>query len=369
MASLNYQIIDNYADMLNYEKPFTKYFYEITSALKNEVFIVNHLNFNPAIMSTHKGFFFDQKVEEPSYFFIQNEKHTIDKSQLLEGQTTNGCLIAIYLWMQNTLQHYERNYDKFQDLLSDIGGISSIVITIGYYVNLLVHNYIIVLDTQDLVLNRHHYNYKGRSLGKKPTIIRQANQIMLFRKNRKKKSYIDIIKKQSSSKSQRFMKYDLEKMQNIIKKGEKSDNNNTNIYLNKKSLFKTQNNNKDITIRNRERNNSTIFFKRRLNNYNYMSRNINNKDNISENKKILDLFSKDDLIKDNDEDLENRPIEKQEFNWFKYIWYLICCGTNDKKISYYEDFRSKLISEENIIQNYLDIYKLLKENNLQKINI
>ena len=80
---------------------------------------------------------------------------------------------------------------------------------------------------------------------------------------------------------------------------------------------------------------------------------------------ILDLKDEAKEI----EDFENRPLERQEFNWFKYIWYLICCGTNDKKIAYYEDFRAKLISEENIIQNYLDVYRLLKANNLQKVNI
>ena len=51
--SLRYQIIDHYADMLNYNKPFTKYFYEVTSAVQNGIYIINHLNFNPAIMLTH----------------------------------------------------------------------------------------------------------------------------------------------------------------------------------------------------------------------------------------------------------------------------------------------------------------------------
>ena len=159
-VSLKYQIIDNYADTLNYKKPFTKYFYEVTSALKNEVYIINHLNFSPVKMVTHNGFFFDNQVEENSYFFTQNEKHTVNQSILSPGQSTNGCLIGIYFWMQNTLQYYERNYDRFQDFLSNIGGVSSIVVTIGYYLNLLIHNYIIVLDTQDLVLSRENENYK-----------------------------------------------------------------------------------------------------------------------------------------------------------------------------------------------------------------
>ena len=38
-------------------------------------------------------------------------------------------------------------------------------------------------------------------------------------------------------------------------------------------------------------------------------------------------------------------------------------------IKYYERIRENLISEENIIQNYLDIYELLKLNNIPKKDI
>ena len=126
--SLKFDIIDSFADILNYKNPLTKYFYEVTSAIVNGVFIVNHLNFNPINMVTNSGFFFDDIIKELSYIFIQNEKHTIDASNLEENQTTNGCLIGIYFWMQNTLQYYERVYDKFQYILSDIGGIYYIVL-------------------------------------------------------------------------------------------------------------------------------------------------------------------------------------------------------------------------------------------------
>ena len=175
--SLKYQIVDHYADMLNYEMPFTKYFYEITSAVTDGIYIINHLNFNPASMLTHNGFFIDNKVEEHSYFFTQNEKHTIDQSVLEEGQTTNGCLIGIYFWMQNTLQYYERTYDRFQDLLSDIGGISSILMTVAYYINLFVNHYIILLNTEELIINTHDFNYgEKRKYQRKPTFFKKINQ-------------------------------------------------------------------------------------------------------------------------------------------------------------------------------------------------
>ena len=313
-------------------------------------------------------FFFDHQVEERSYFFTQNEKHTIDQSILSPGQTTNGCLIGIYFWMQNTLQYYERNYDRFQDFLSDIGGVSSIVVTIGYYLNLLIHNYVIVLDTQELVLARDHENYyKGRDLKRKPTIFRKANEIDDIQKKIKEKLIINEIKKQSSSSGfQKFIKNDTENIKNN-KINKQMDNNNINIYVNRKTILKNNKDyNKTASSSQTKRHHSVLFSGIGLNNFN--SRN-SSKDIQIENKKSTIFSFKDDLIKDNNDDSENRPLEKKEFNWFKYIWYLICCGTNDKKISYYEDFRSKLISEENIIQNYLDIYKLLKKNNLQKINI
>ena len=194
--SLKFQIVDQYADILNYTNPFTKYFYEVASSLQDGIYIINHLNFNPADMLTHNGIFFDNQINEHSYFFIQNEKHTIDQSSLSANQTTNGCLIGIYFWMQNTLQHFERNYDKFQDLLSDIGGISSIIMTLGYYINLLINNYICLLDTEELIINRDKMNYGDRkNLNRRPTFIKKINGI----ENPPKRLYLTVKRNSSST--------------------------------------------------------------------------------------------------------------------------------------------------------------------------
>ena len=288
-VSLNFQLIDHYADMLNYEMPFTKYFYEVTSAITNGAYIINHLNFNPAMMITHNGLVFEHTKEEPSYFFTQNEKHTVDNSNLLEGQSLNGCLIGIYFWMQNTLQHYERNYDRLQDLLSDIGGVSSIVVTLGYYANLLIHNYVIVLDTQDLVLTRDSDNYKGRTLKRKPTILRKANKIAFLQKKENKNK--DDQQKQSSSNIQGFMKDDSETIKNIYKRNSKREN--TNIYITRKSIL----NHYHGTIKDKDKDknkddqsnkiNFQLISERGMNNN---SSNINFKDNKSEKKKKSKYF-------------------------------------------------------------------------------
>ena len=72
--SITLYLIDHFADTLNYEMPFLKYFYAVTTALNPNNFAVNHLNFNPATMITHNGIFFDNIEKFPSYFFRQNEK-------------------------------------------------------------------------------------------------------------------------------------------------------------------------------------------------------------------------------------------------------------------------------------------------------
>ena len=52
--------------------------------------------------------------------------------------------------------------------------------------------------------------------------------------------------------------------------------------------------------------------------------------------------------------------KKHNFDWFKYIWYKINCERNNPIISYYKDYRKKVISEENFIRGQLDIFKLEK---------
>ena len=370
-VSLKYELIDHYADMLNYKMPFTKYFYEVTSAIANGIYIVNHLNFNPANMLTHNGIIFDNQVSERSYFFTQNEKHTVDQASLPEGQSLNGCLIGIYFWMQNTLQYYERNYDRLQDVLSDIGGISSIVLTIAYLINILVNDYIILLDTQDFVLSTDE-SMNMREMSKKPTIFIKAKEIM----TPPRRTYISPGRNsnlqdnpdQQSSNYQRLMKDGVEIYQNNINQNEEKMEPFSNIYFKRNNALNSykRNNNekKEVTNENNNYNiNARIYSRRGIQNYNKnykksfgdasstFKRETNFKNSRLEKKESLE---------------DNSSIQKQNFTWIKFIWYLLSCKTNDKKIDYYETFRAKLISEENIIENYLDIYKLLKINNIQK---
>ena len=333
--SFKYQILDQYADMLNYTNPFTKYFYEVASAIQDGIYIVNHLNFNPADMLTHNGIFFDNQVDELSYFFTQNEKHTIDQANLPTDQTTNGCLIGVYFWMQNTLQHFERNYDRFQDLLSDIGGISSIITTLGYFINLLISSYISLFDTEELIINKDEMNYgERRNFKRRPTFIRKVNEMQ----NPPRRQYRAEQRNLSSTNRAQLSSIS----------GRKENLNNPNFIKYD-----------DIDIYNKNQKQFRNKYSYKTNNY------ILSEKNQRENTENVRKTTEDNYQRTE----EKLSIKRSNFNWFKYIRYLICCKTHDNKIVYLENIRTSLISEENIIQNYLDIYQLLKINGIIKKNI
>ena len=56
-------------------------------------------------------------------------------------------------------------------------------------------------------------------------------------------------------------------------------------------------------------------------------------------------------------------IHKLDFNFYDYMYYHLNCRKNKVDLKIYNDFRTKIISEENIIKNYLNVYFLLKINN------
>ena len=360
-SSLNFEIIDHYADILNYEKPFTKYIYEVTSEIANNYFAVQHLNFNPANILTHNGFFFDNQVKEEVYIFTQNDKQNI------EGNI-HGCLIGVFYWMQNTLQYYERNYDRIQDILSNIGGISRTVSTVAFLLNLLVNNYIVLLNTEDFVLNTERENYSSRDMNHKPSILKKENNVLFPPRRRpyqirKEPNQNDPHQQQQSTNYQRLMKDGVDIYTNINSRNECTGL-NKNIYS--RNSGEVNNNNYDTSKDGVE--NKYINYKGENN---VRSGNIKNKrrgynrEEIN-SKSMITKDHKEENITQKKDDLESIPVEKQNFKCCDYLRYLICCKRNNKNITYYEEFRAKIISEENIIQSYLDINKLLKVCNIEK---
>ena len=308
---INIDFLDYYIDVLDYDTPFKKYMYTSNSMLYKDSFIFNSLNFNPAMIKTNYGIVFDKSKFQYTYVFSNIERITSDINFSVKDEKGNqiydengnpivqssGLVDSFYFYMQNRLQHYERTYQKLQDVLSKIGGLGKTIFLIMGTINLLFSKFIVILDTEDFLLSIDKY-YKNNINNNR------NNTISVF-----------------------------------------------NDALTDKISFSINNQN-DKDLKNNYNKNKEISIKQITN---FKNENVEQNNNITNN-----IYNQDKRLsyKLNDEYL-NKPIKKQNFCWLQYIWYMICCGTSNKNIAYYEKFRERIISEENIIISHSNLYKVI----------
>ena len=337
--SMNLKIIDNYADVVNYENPFIKYFYSVSNGLFENTFTTNHLNLNPATLITNDDLFFENSKEIGSYFFEQNEK--IYKS------TKSGIYVAFYFWMQNRMQYYERKYSKLQDALSDIGGLASILLTIAYFINYLVSNFVILFDIEallDEIQSSKKYdknilrNDIYKNLKERKSISVSLDYCPPIRKAKKNNTSTNT--EISNNRLIRSLRINESTKQVISNnKNEEIENNNINIYnIDDNNL--SEKNNKENVMK-------------------FSSDNSRNKIDRSKDDRSKDDLSKDQISVGIDRN-KNKNLKKRSIKFYEYILHEISCERYRPVITEYEDFRCRIISEENLILNYLSVCKLLK---------
>ena len=350
--------MDQYADALNYKNPYTRYIYELTSGLYLGSLSLNNLNFNPSLTKTHLGYLMDKIEDEKSYIYSQNEKITMSPNG-------TNIVVGFYFWMQNVMIYNERSYKKFQDILSKIGGIGSFVLLVALAINSLVANFIILLDTEELVLNIDKVNYYKNEIFQRPSIYRKANEIL---HPPKINNYTNKTKYYKNQQQNSLFPI-------LIKTKNHNDNNNSPkseplkyifLYNKEKKINKNKNNenkyNSILPIYNKNNIESQkVNHSYKLESYNENLINVQRLTN-----KIIFYESKD--TKRNKNEIKKHSFKKNNFTWFNYFFYLLLFKRYNPKIKFYEDFRAQLISEENLLQNYSDIYKLLKACNIERHN-
>ena len=306
--AVGFQIIDHYADVYNYKNPLTKYFYNIQNGIYADSYTTNHLNFNPITVKTHNGYFFDNQIEELSYYFDQNEKVTTS------WQTENeGVYVAFYFWMQNKMQYYERTYQRIQNVLADMSGMCNAILFIASTINKLISNYVTIIDTEKILIKSDNKNVNN-------TYITENN----FQETMKKTQ-------------RRLVKWDFDDektSQSDIGNNQKKSDISVNNIIDKNDKLNQSGKTKNVMSNNYLVNNNNLF---KIINQEKLIR----KPSFSANKNMNTY----------------QPIKKIAFNFLDYLEIIICNHRN--QILIYEKFRRKVISEESIIQNYLDMYKLL----------
>ena len=347
-SSINLQFIDNYADVLNYEHPFTKYFYSVSSGLFEESYTTNHLNFNPMTLLSNDAIFFDHIKKSYSYFFHQNEKTT-------SSTGNSGIYVSFYFWMQNNMHFYDRKYKNFQDALSDIGGLGSLLLNLAYFLNILVSNFVILFDTEGLLDEIESSKRFSKNIIKN-NIYKNLiqNKALALTNDNEENNKASPLKKTKSQLNLNELSNNGSYSNNLIV----VDNSNKIIRNNI-----TKSNNYLIYPRIKKLTSKSLRFKKNsvkknfpINIFNSFERNNGKKNSIIKNvnfKYMVDLSS---LKKINSKNINS----KKRMKFCEYISYFFSCGKFHQKISCYDEFRTRIISEENLILNYLNVCKLLR---------
>jgi hypothetical protein len=272
----------------------------IGNNLLSNFYYVNHLNFNPSIIKTYDGLIFDSFEEKSVAIFERNDMFSFNRE--------NKNIYSIFvMWLKNKLYKNERSYKKLQDVISDVGGIYQSITIIAAYINSLYNQFITLSDTEVLLhsfIHSEKHSHENKKKDHKNRNIRKLKEIP------------DDTKKNDITKTLHKERNNTEK----TKKGMKDENDkkvNEASYISNKLFISKDNLNISSEKMNFKNNNSKFRY-------------------IGTNKKL------------------------ELTNFLYYLIFLITCRKKKKYYDFYKKFRMKIISEEHLIRNHLNIYNLLR---------
>ena len=291
------------------------------------------------MIKTHNGIIFDNIEEELTYSFDRNDVLTYSTD-------ANNIYLIYYFWLKNRLLIYERTYKRIQAIISIIGGIVEFVTSLSSFVNCFYHNYMILYDTKTLLFSSIEECEKRiqKNISFKSSInnLNSDNDILMSRVNQQQNM--------ESNKSLASVRVNIDKKKlNII----------NNIDSNNE-------------IQNRNRNKNKSYF----NNNNSTDNIISQKtkagkiDNEHQSKSKLNILKGDkNGKKENNDVIFDINMKNSYFDFSDFLYENINCCKKKKNIELYNNFRSKILSEEYFVHNNLNIQLLLKLNENNLVNI
>ena len=304
----HFYFLNNYINILDYDKPNSHFFYRLENPFSGEEYTVNDINISPALVKTHNGLIFDHIKEETSYIFDRNDAY-------VEKNIQKKTYMVYCFFLKNMQIYYERAYKRIQDVISSIGGINQAITIIAIYLNSFYNSYIVLSDTEILLHSSIHFEKQNN---KKNTL----NSIYLNKKLKTPKIKDNL--------------YDNNKSSEKRIESEHKHSRNKNKTENDISINNMNKTNKkfNTTIKDPDGGNKT---------------NINNIENMNSNNKNKDK------VKEKESEQNGR-----EKTFCNYLLYKITCGKKKQFFNTYQKFRVKIISEEHLVRNHLNIYNLLK---------
>jgi len=293
-------IINHYVDISNYSNPYKKYTEKIGNILLSNIYYISHLNFNPSLIKTCHGLISYKCEEQYAPIYERHDIFSFDRE--------NKNIYSVFaFWLKNRLYKNERSYKKLQDVISSVGGIYQSITIIAFYINFFYNKFIILSDTEVLLNSFIHSEKHNHENKNKENQNKKIQKLKGLDNDKKMKDEEKTIHKE---------KYNTEK-----------------------------------PIKNKKNENRQKV--------NYTS-NINS--NLFASKEKINISSEKANKKDNNQKLRTIGTTKklELTNFFYYLIFLITFRKKKNYFNFYREFRMKIISEEHLIRNHLNIYNLLR---------
>ena len=231
-----FNFVDYYVNLKDYNNPNNTYFRIIENRIQNDILSINRLNFIPMTIRTNKGYILDNFDNKMFYEF--------DKNDILIEE--NDKIYMNYNFLANNkMKYYERDYPKFQDFISDIGGFAKFISFVASIIIKFYNQYIVLKDTKSLIsilYNEEKNLIKNKKIDvnniiKVNTIRDRNNSFAKFCETNISKNEI---KKEENIKpeeniAEKMKRYSTE--QNVIKNNTENDNDSIFNEKNKKFHF------------------------------------------------------------------------------------------------------------------------------------
>ena len=319
LLRIKVSVIDNNFDVTKYSSPVVPYFLDIKNHLTGETICHNNLNFNPVFIQTNDGLVFNTNSTSISYRLDFNEKLTYER-----GNTS--LLSGWYFLITNLGETYTRTYPKFQEAIANVGGTLKAITLLAQVLNYLFNQWTIILDIQleceKLDLD---YSFFGKeNVSKKKIGLNMKDGILFSTGTKEEKNYntnksLSKIPLRANSASNMNKLYHLTKLRKI------------NNYINNRN---------DINNFNK---NSKRSDQKNI---------INRLDTIDNNNVQNKSYSKIKKTKK-----KNKKEQISFCSFFKTI-FKEKIKDNNNNIRLMHKFWINEISEENIVQMGLKLYKL-----------
>jgi hypothetical protein len=206
---------------------------------------------------------------------------------------------------------------------------------VAIFINSIVSNYIILLDTEEL--------YISLNIPKETKIIKPFNKDKKILCTPKRNYYYNNnYRAKQASNFERMIKEDVE-IYNFQSENERIMRNN-NLKIKRNNPFEPSRlENQNVIIINNKQINKRIKFDKYQKGYDKRKEYNNNLNKTDDDK--------------NEENIKSK--KGNSFSFWKYLKYIICCKRKNSDILFYEDYRAKYISEEEIIHSHINLSLLI----------